>query len=250
MPERDKGISYLQFDVFRGLPVTHGVFRRYGGESPPPFDSLNVSYGVGDEADNVRKNRRHIKRALGLRVLVSARQVHGDRVLVVDSMPTGDFEAAEYDGLITDQPGVGLMVQQADCQAVLLAEKRGRAVGICHSGWRGSVANIISSTIRALEIHFAVGPEDLVAAISPSLGPCCAEFVNYRSELPEPFWKLRQEGDLFDFWTISALQLRDAGVDPGNIGMASICTVCDKDFFSYRRQRVTGRFASVIGISS
>jgi len=246
----DNGIHFLEFPLLEGLPVVHAVFRRHGGISPLPFDSLNVSFGVGDEAAHVRENRIKIKRALGLPVLVSARQVHGDRVLAVEAMQPEDWEAEGYDALITNRSGVGLMIQQADCQAVLLADTKLRAIGVCHAGWRGSVANIIAKTIRAMQQHFAVEPRDLLAAVSPSLGPCCAEFVNYHKELPESFRAFRADGDKFDFWAISRKQLQEAGVPSGNIEIASICTVCNADFFSYRRQKITGRFASVIALQA
>ncbi len=243
-------LSIQHIPTFDAKALVHGVFLRYGGESEAPFDSLNVSFGVGDEPARVRRNRERIKRALKLPCLVSSRQVHQDRVLVVDRMPGSDFEANGFDALITDQRGVGLMIQQADCQAVLLADLAQKAVGICHVGWRGSVANIIGRTVTALRHHFRIDPGNLLAAVSPSLGPCCAEFVNYRQELPEPFWVFRRAADHFDFWSISRMQLRDAGVHPENISITGVCTVCDAGFFSYRREKITGRFASVLGIGN
>lgn len=246
--QKTRSISIQQFPGFHAHSVAHGVFRRHGGESEAPFDSLNVSFGVGDEAARVSSNRMRIKMALELPRLVSSRQVHGDRVLVLDRKPALDFEADGFDALITDQKGIGLMIQQADCQAVFLVDSQRRAVGICHVGWRGSVANVIARTVESLERHFMVEPGDLFAAISPSLGPCCAEFVNFRQELPESFWSYRRASGYFDFWSISRMQLQQAGVRPENILIAGICTVCDTDFFSYRRDKKTGRFASVLGM--
>jgi YfiH family protein len=242
-------LSTLQIPAFHSHAFSHGIFRRYGGESKPPFDSLNVSFGVGDDPERVRRNRRRIKMALNLPYLVSSRQVHQDRVLVVDRAPESDFEADGFDALITDQRGIGLMIQQADCQAVLLADPALKAIGICHVGWRGSVANIIGKTVTLLEQQFGVNPANLLAAVSPSLGPCCAEFVNYRQELPEVFWTFQTTANHFDFWSISGMQLQDAGVLPENISISGICPVCDPAFFSYRREKKTGRFASVLGIT-
>jgi YfiH family protein len=241
-------LSIQKIPAFHSHALVHGIFRRYGGESDPPFDSLNVSFGVGDEAARVKANRQRIKMALGLSGLVSSRQIHGDRVLLLDRMPAGDFEADGFDALITNQRGIGLMVQQADCQAVLLADTSGRAVGVCHVGWRGSVANLIGTTVACLERQLGIDPADLLAAVSPSLGPCCAEFINYRQELPESFWTYQSKAAYFDFWAISRMQLQDAGVQPANISIAGICTVCDPGFFSYRREKKTGRFASVLGM--
>jgi copper oxidase (laccase) domain-containing protein len=95
---------------------------------------------------------------------------------------------------------------------------------------------------------FATKAADLVAAISPSLGPCCAEFVNYLTELPLAFHDYQVRPNYFDFWAISHDQLCSAGVKSENIHTANICTCCNHDYFSYRRERETGRFASVMGL--
>jgi copper oxidase (laccase) domain-containing protein len=89
----------------------------------------------------------------------------------------------------------------------------------------------------------------IVAGVGPSLGPCCAEFVNYQSEIPKEFWKYRQGSDLFDFWSLSRDQLCAAGVLNKNIYLSNFCTKCNPAlFFSYRGEGQTGRFAAVIGL--
>jgi len=228
--------------------ISHGVFNRHGGVSPAPWDSCNVSFGLGDSPENVRANRGRIKKTLGLGRLASARQVHGARVYPVAELPHHDLEADGYDALVTNVPGTGLMIQQADCQAVFLVDPLKQAIGIAHAGWRGTVADIIAETVFAMGREFSTEPADLTAAISPSLGPCCAEFVNFRSELPVPLHSYQVRPDYFDFWAISRDQLCGAGVRPENIHTAGVCTRCSKDYFSYRRENKTGRFASVIGI--
>jgi YfiH family protein len=226
----------------------HGTFNRYGGVSPSPWDSNNISFGLGDSSENVRANREQIKKALGFKYLVSAKQVHGSRVYIVAESPAYDLEFEGFDALITNVPGIGLMIQQADCQAVFLFDSENKAVGIAHVGWRGSVADIISETVFAMSQEFSTEPVDVTAAISPSLGPCCAEFVNYRSELPQALHSYQVKANYFDFWAISSDQLTTAGIRPENIHVAGICTCCNQDFFSYRREKDTGRFGSVIGI--
>ncbi|MEW6429737.1 MAG: peptidoglycan editing factor PgeF [Thermodesulfobacteriota bacterium] len=238
----------LLYPIFPAESVIHATFRRHGGVSSAPWDSLNVGLACGDATANVVENRRRVKERLGLDLLVSARQVHGDRVVAVRQTPAADIEIPDCDGLVTDHPGLGLMIQQADCQAVLLHDPQRPAVGICHSGWRGSVADIIGGTVAAMTREFGSTPATLRAAISPSLGPCCAEFVNHRLELPDHFRKYRRGAAHFDFWTISRDQLVGAGLRPEHIEIAGVCTRCSPDYFSYRRDRVTGRFASVIGI--
>jgi len=240
------GTQTLQFDALSHAPLVHGVLLRHGGVSPPPWESLNVGLAVGDDPPRVAENRRRIREALGLPALVAARQVHDDRVAVVIEDPGQEIDGV--DALITNVAGLGLMIQQADCQAVLLHDPVRRAVGIAHSGWRGSVANIIAKTVAAMTDAYSTDPADLLAGVSPSLGPCCGEFVNFRTELPPAFHSFQVRPNHFDFWAVSRAQLVAAGVGPEKIAVASLCTVCDQRFFSFRRQKSTGRFASVIGL--
>jgi YfiH family protein len=246
-PENQINLPRLSFANFSGR-IIHAVFARRGGVSPTPWKSLNVGFGVEDDAKNVLENRRRIKQALGITQLVSCKQVHGTKVRRVERFPDADIELESCDGLITDVPGVALMIQQADCQAVLLHDPVKEAVGIAHSGWRGSVGNIIGATIEAMVAAYHTRPEDLRAGIGPSLGPCCAEFVNYRTELPASLYSYQVRPNFFDFWTISRDQLVAAGVRRKNIEIACRCTVCCPELFSYRREGRTGRFAAVIGL--
>ena len=238
----------LGFPALAESALFHGVFNRHSGVSPAPWHSRNVAFGLGDEPHNVRENRKRIKKALDCTHLVSARQIHGASVHAITENPGQDIELDGFDSLITNVSGVGLMIQQADCQAVMLFDPVNRAVGIAHAGWRGTAANIIGRTVLAMQRAFTTEPADLVAAVSPSLGPCCAEFINYPAELPAPLHSYQIKPTFFDFWAISRDQLAGAGVQPQNIHTAALCTRCDTDYFSYRREGATGRFASVIGI--
>lgn len=228
--------------------VSSATFSRHGGASEAPYHSRNIGLHVGDEEERVLQNRALIKEELGLVRLVSAKQVHGDSILNVDWLPDADVEHAGHDALMTNIPEVGLMIQQADCQAVMLYDPEHGAVANIHSGWRGSVANIIAKTVTAMTVAYGTRPASLFAAISPSLGPCCGEFVNYQQELPPAFHGYQAQPNHFDFWAISRDQLRDTGVRIEQIEIAGCCTVCDGNYFSYRREGVTGRFASVIGM--
>ena len=228
--------------------LSAATFSRHGGASEAPYHARNVGLHVGDDQALVLRNRALIKEELGLARLVSAQQVHGDSILNVDWLPDADEEHGGHDALMTNIPGLGLMIQQADCQAVMLYDPEHRAVANIHSGWRGSVANIIAKPVAAMTTAYGTRPARLFAAISPSLGPCCGEFIRYRTELPLPFHAYQVRPNHFDFWAISRDQLRDSGVQIEQIEIAGRCTVCDGDYFSYRRDKVTGRFASVIGM--
>ncbi len=167
--------------------------------------------------------------------------------MVVRDIPDEDIEAEGYDAFVTEQP-VGLMIQQADCQAVIFHDPVKRVIGAAHVGWRGSVAGMIGETVRTMTDNFDSDPADLLAAVSPSLGPCCGEFVNYRQEFPEWMHRFQVRPDHFDFWEISRMQLQEAGVAATNITVAGVCTCCSNDYFSYRRLRGTGRCATIIGL--
>lgn len=231
-----------------GEGLIGGFLNRHGGVSPAPFDSLNVSYGVGDAPERVSHNRTLLKERLGLKALISARQVHDDRILAITSLPNGDCEHGGFDALITNQPGVGLLIQQADCQAVVLHDPLNRVVANIHAGWRGSVANIIAKTIARMAADFGTDPGRIAAAISPSLGPCCAEFVHFQAELPSEFHSAQVTPAHFDFWAISRNQLQEAGVVSSAITTAAICTRCDSNYFSFRREGRTGRSATVVAL--
>jgi len=105
--------------------------------------------------------------------------------------------------------------------------------------------------VRCLQENFGSRPPDLLVGISPSLGPCCAQFINYRQELPPEFWPYQIRPDYFDLWRLSQDQLQAQGVRPEQIQLAGLCSRCQAaDFFSYRRDRHTGRNATVIALRS
>jgi len=232
------------------LLVSHGMFTRSSGVSPSPFSSLNLSLSVGDTQKNVLKNRQLIKNTLDIDILVTSQQIHSDKVFCADAV-TEDKEIHGYDALITSMPGTGLLIQQADCQAILLHDPAKGVIGAVHCGWRGSVLNIISKTIEQITYKYGSDPFSMRAVISPSLGPCCAEFKNFRQELPESLRHYQVEAEHFDFWKISKDQLIAAGLQEKHIESISICTSCSRDFFSYRRMKkkggqTTGRHGSAI----
>ena len=246
------GLRYYRSPKLAGLPeVVHGFFTRQGGASPGAYHSLNVSLAVGDGQEPVAENLRRMRQALRLSGLAGAAQVHGGRAAVITSPGQARLaDIPEVDILITTVPGLGLLIKQADCQAVMLFDPQRLVAANIHSGWRGSVNNIIAATIKVMTAEFATDPAQLLAAISPSLGPCCAEFVHYQQELPGHFHPFQVKPNYFNFRAISRRQLEETGVKPANIAAATICTVCDPNWFSYRREKKTSRFCSVIGVRS
>lgn len=248
--------SFYQFENLKKFPeICHGIFTRHFGHSTGPFQSLNVSFGLGDVADDVRKNRRHIFRVFGGRDLVFIEQVHDNQVIIFnarnsDSSDLNDRAFGIGDALVTNVCQKYLTIQLADCQSILFYDPIQRVIANVHSGWRGSIKNIIGRTVAVMKNYFKCTGADIIAGIGPSLGPCCAEFINYRKEIPQIFWQYKSSADYFDFWSISRDQLIDAGVPGANIESGNICTKCNTEtFFSYRGEGQTGRFAAVIGLN-
>ena len=240
-------LNYYQFSHIKQLPnIMHGIFTREGGCSSPPYESLNLSFNVGDDPVNVQSNIQRIVRVMFFSHWQSLKQNHSCIVHVVNSI---NHNTLIGDALITDEPDVLLIIKTADCQPVLLADPVKNRVAAIHSGWRGSVQNIIGKTIAKM-VELGTKPQHILAGIGPSLGPCCAEFIHYQQELPEYMWSYVSKPNYFNFWEISKTQLQNEGVFAQNIEISEMCTkCCPKLFFSYRRTKIAGRFGSVIGIN-
>jgi YfiH family protein len=255
--EEQNGLKLLRFAGLATEPgLSHAVTTRQGGVSQGPYAGLNLGFRAGGEGDDptaVRENLRRVRETLGLKRLVFARQVHGTEIVAVEGLAGTEGEAmaeaiAEADGLATDQPGVGLLIKQADCQAVILYAPERRVVANLHVGWRGNVANMPAKGVAFLQERYGVDPAEIKAGVSPSLGPCCAEFVNHASELGPAYLAYQVRPEHFDLWQVSVDQLCAAGVALANIEVSGLCTRCAAMFYSYRREGVTGRFGTVAAL--
>lgn len=241
----------LQFDhLARQASLEHAVFTRMGGVSEHPYRSLNVGSKVSDDPDSVQANLELIRRSMGADRLVTLDQVHGGDVIALRSRDLDRLEEPlKGDGLVTDVPGLGLAVKQADCQAVILYDPLRRVAANVHCGWRGNVKNILANTVRCMEMDFGCRPSSLLAGIGPSLGPCCAEFKGHEEIFPVSFRSFMVGANHFDLWALSTHQLAAAGVQPSRVVLSGLCTRCRTDlFFSYRGEGLTGRFATVVMI--
>lgn len=228
----------------------HGIFLRFGGVSKDPFAALNVGAGNGDRKENVAANRARIAELFPRHTLHTARQIHGSRVLRISDRNAlkGRETPLTGDAMVCSSRHQLLMIQVADCQAVLLIDPVQKVVANVHSGWRGSIDNIVAKTVAVMAGDYNCLPERILAGVGPSLGPCCAEFKHFRQEIPRNFWPYKDSANHFDFWAVTRDQLAAAGVSLQNIHLSNICTRCNPHlFYSYRAQRQTGRFAAVIG---
>jgi len=265
-----KETPFYQFHLLQKFSdqIGHAVFSRHGGFSGAPYDALNVRFGIGDKQRDVVKNRRLICKVLDLEEgrLVSANQTHSKNVQVVDeeflasSKESGsEFEVDDMDALVTDLENVGLMIQVADCQALLLYDPVKRVVAAVHAGWKGLVQDVSGATVEVMVKKFGADPARILVGIAPSLGPCCAFFTNPENELPGSFAKYIDKQKRVDLWSYSLDQLQTHGISMNNIELAKVCTQCGKgggkgakgNFFSFRGQHgITGRFGVAIYLRS
>ncbi|MBO0763734.1 MAG: peptidoglycan editing factor PgeF [Hyphomicrobiaceae bacterium] len=225
--------------------LAHGFFTRHGGVSEGVYASLNCGLGSKDRPEAVRANRARVMRHLGARDMVTAYQVHGTKVVVVDGTARGERPRA--DALVTAARGVAVGVLTADCAPVLLADPPAGVVAAAHAGWRGALAGVAEAALEAMEslgakrarTHATVGP-----CIGPSVyevGPEFeAQFLEHDAANAR-FFAGAGAGRRakFDLSGYVAERLRRAGVVA--VSAAGICSFSVQDaFFSYRRSQMRG----------
>jgi len=258
--ESNGGIVYYRFRNFAQCEgLIHGVFTRLGGVSKPPFAEFNVSHSVGDDHEAVETNLALVCETLGIpcRAIVPAHQVHGCNVAIAGSEERGEA-APDTDALITETPGVFLLLRFADCVPIALYDPIRRVVGLVHAGWKGTIGGIARKAVSAMEEAYGSRPLGIIAGIGPSIGPCCyrvGEEIGRLVKEKLADWPLLlrrgEDGSLhFDLWEANRRQLAESGVQ--RIELAGMCTACHSDeFFSHRADGGrTGRFAAVIGMPS
>jgi len=191
--------------------------------------------------------------------LLSVKQVHGTDALIVDQPVTGaDRFEGGWDALITDQPGVTVVVRTADCVPVLVYDRRRKAVAAIHAGWRGALAGIVPNTIDRMAARFSIRPSDLRVSIGPSAGPCCYEVDQ---AVLEPLKRSRHDWSEFlrqeqggkarlDLKALVRRQAVEAAIPPDQITVVNVCTICHPAlFYSYRREgRVNGTMLNGIAL--
>jgi len=234
-----------------------GFFSRLGGVSRGEFESLNLSLSQGDEPQHVEENRRRVLEKIHVRTIAVAKQVHGTHPLFLREAPHPGFvHLGEADAVYSDLPGVAVGVSTADCAPILLwsVEKPGYAS--IHAGWRGAFKNIIHHVMTAFCHDLGIKAEHLKAEIGPAIGRCCYEvspelaeqflraYLNIEN-LVEPSLKGTPHLNLP---LLVNHQLIEAGLARSSIHNQNICTCCNRDYFSYRRQGRSGRQLSCVGI--
>jgi polyphenol oxidase len=246
----------------RGRAI-HAFSTRLGGLSDPPYASLNLGLGSGDDRARVHENRVRFAQAVGFDAenLVALRQVHGQQVAVLlEGRDPHMVRATPGDALITDRPQLPLAVITADCFPVVLAAPSLSAVGIVHSGRKGTAARVVSVAIDRMCQIFRLSPEAVFAAIGPGIGGCCYEVDEASAEpfleqfsAADAVYRSSRAGHVYlDLQRAILRQLEAVGVPSSQVWHADLCTACHPQwFYSYRREGPrSGRMLNVVMIQS
>lgn len=248
-----KKVPFLEFPKLSETGVVvHGFSTRQGGVSEGCFSSMNLSFTRGDEEAHVRENYRRLAEAIGFSCenLVCSDQTHTTNVRVVTETDRGKGfmrprDYTDVDGMVTNVPGLVLATFYADCVPLYLVDPVHRAIGLSHSGWKGTVGKIGKRTVEVMGEQYGTRPEDLVAAIGPSICQECYEvgedvIEQFQTAFDEEHWDelfyRKPDGKYqLNLWHANELIFREAGLKEEQIVTTDICTCCNPDvLFSHR----------------
>ncbi len=252
----DNGVMLLEYPLLNSTGVvSHCFSTRLGGVSEGIYSSMNLSYSRGDNPDAVTENFRRLADAKGWKIenMVFSAQTHTTNIRKVTSADAGkgitcDRDYTDIDGLITNVPGLILSTFYADCVPLYFVDPVHKAIGLCHSGWKGTVGRIGYATIEAMTKEFGTVPSDLVCAIGPSICQDCYEVSldvaeAFIKEFPSAIDNIIYEKEpvngerkfQLNLWEACKTVMTDAGVKPENIAVTDICTCCNPELlFSHR----------------
>lgn len=259
MPFQSIGnLKYYKFSALDDRRIYHAVFTRQGGYSLPPWKSLNFGASVGDNPDNVIHNRSLALSLINIRPesVFDLYQVHSTTVVLTEKPLANGELHQKADAILTNQPGVTLMMRFADCVPILLYDPTKHAIGIVHAGWVGTVGQIAKNAVDQMTKSYGSKPEHIIAAIGPSIGPdhyAIGEDVEdlIRDSLEDRADNciIKKDGITYlDLWKANQVILNDCGVT--NIETSGICTSCNlEDWYSHRGENgITGRFGIIFGL--
>lgn len=262
------GVTFLTYPAFDDMPeIVHGFSTRLGGVSQGMYSSMNLSFTRGDKEEAVRENYRRIAAAVGFSPedIVTSDQTHTANVRVITEEDRGNGITKprpyqDVDGMITNVPGLVLATFYADCVPLYFVDPVHKAIGLSHSGWRGTVAKIGRVTIEKMSREYGTRPEELYVAVGPSICRDCYEVSEdvaeeFKKAFPKESWDglFYEKGNgkyQLDLWEANRQIFLEAGVEEGHISMPNICTCCNPEFlFSHRASKgKRGNLGAFLGI--
>ncbi len=241
------GVPYLSYPLLEQTgTVKHGFTTRLGGVSTGVWSTMNLSTSRGDDAEAVKENRRRLAEAAGLDAdrMVYTAQTHTTHVETVTEADAGR-PLPDTDGMITNVPGLCLVTFYADCVPLYFVDPVKRAIGLSHSGWRGTAGKMANVTVRRMQEVFGTDPGDLIAAIGPSICQDCYEVSedvirqfqeNYEKKDWESLYYEKPNGKYqLDLWRANEINFLEAGILREHMAVTNVCTCCNPEvLFSHR----------------
>lgn len=247
-------VPYIQFKNLSATGIVkHGFSTRKGGVSTGIFSSMNLNFKRGDDPDAVMENYRRMAAALNMRVedMVLSDQTHTTNVRVITEEDRGKGilkpqDYSDVDGMITNVPGIVLVTSYADCVPLYFVDPVRKAIGLSHSGWKGTVGHIGQKTVWKMHEVYGSEPKDIVAAIGPSICQSCYEVGDDVAEAFRANFTADEAADILldkgngkyqlDLWKANWYVLTDAGILPEHLSVTDLCTACHPDLlWSHRK---------------
>lgn len=244
------GVPFLSYPMLEETGIVHhGFSTKLGGVSKGCWATMNISTTRGDDPEDVEENQRRIARAIGVKPedMTFTNQTHTTNVAVVRAENKGR-RFMETDGMITNVPGICLVTFYADCVPLYFVDPVKKAIGLSHSGWRGTVGKIGKVTVELMQKTYGSDPKDILAAIGPSICQDCYEvsedvIVKFQKSFEEKYWPelfYQKENGKYqlNLWKANELVFEEAGILKKHIAVTNVCTHCNPDIlFSHRTTR-------------
>ena len=251
--EIEKEAPYLEYPLLADTKIVHhGFSTRLGGVSQGCYASMNLSFTRGDDEAAVRENYHRIAKSIGVKCenMVLSQQTHTTNVRVVTEKDKGKgvvtpLDYTDVDGMVTNIPGICLVTFYADCVPLYFVDPVQKAIGLSHSGWRGTVGKIGKETIRKMEEQYGSDPKGILAAVGPSICMDCYEvsedvILEFQKNFEERYWKdlfYRKENGKYqlDLWKANEIIFKESGILPEHIAVTNVCTHCNSEIlYSHR----------------
>ncbi len=242
----------MEFEILKPYSEKLLCFQsdRHGGVSKAPYNTLNLALHVGDDPKSVIENRVILSQKVGFEIknLIYMDQVHSNRIEVIEHAMVNKIDAC--DGLITQETNIPLLVMVADCIPMLFYDPTKNLIGIAHAGRNGTFQKIAAEMVEKMKREFDTDPRDLLVVMGTSIHRCCYEVGKeiasiVTANFGENYLEIREGRSYLDLQSLNFDQLLEAGVLREHIEISPVCSCCDENYFSYRREGVTGRFGMV-----